>query len=63
MYEGKSRFQQAMTFKGRRLSGHPKFRKLAAGQNPTNDQRQFEIGTAYVQENIPRWSRNLCETG
>jgi len=53
MYKGKSRFQQAMTFKGRRLSGYPKSRKLASGQNSTSDQRQFEIRTAYIKKISP----------
>jgi hypothetical protein len=53
MYKGKSRFQQAMTSKGRRLSGYPKSRKLAAGQGPMSSEGQFEAGTAYVKQISP----------
>ena len=53
MYKAKSRFQQSLTNKGRRLSGYPKTRKLAAGQNLGSDERQFGIGTAYIKQISP----------
>ena len=53
MYKGKSCFQQFLTNTGRRLSGYPKTRKLAAGQNLGSNERQFEIGTAYIKKISP----------
>jgi hypothetical protein len=53
MYKGKSRFQQSMVSKGRRLSGYPKSRKLVAAQDSMSGQPEFEIGTAYIKQISP----------
>jgi hypothetical protein len=53
MYKHNSRFQQSMKFKGRRLSGYPKSRKLAATQSPATGEHQFETGTAYIKQISP----------
>jgi hypothetical protein len=42
-----------MKFKGRRLSGYPKSRKLAATQSPTTGEQEFETRTAYIKRTSP----------
>lgn len=53
MYKHNSRFQQAVKFKGRRLSGYPKSRKLTATQSSVTGERQFETATVYIKQISP----------
>lgn len=53
MYKHSSRFQQSMKFRGRRLSGYPKSRKLVATQSSATGEQEFETGTAYIKRISP----------
>jgi hypothetical protein len=62
MFKGASRFSQSRASSGRALSGYPKSRNIGSGTKPSSNQRQFEMGTAYVKRLSPL-IRDYLKTG